>query len=110
LIIGENSQTKSTFLQIHSTNISNRITKDNDNDTLEEGEEKEDDDDNVIDMDGGVLEADGVNYDSDNEDWNDYNHGTDHIDANVLNNDESEGRIKSIRRKVVPARLKECMF
>jgi hypothetical protein len=40
-------------------------SKDNDNDTLEEGEEKEVDDDNVYDMDGGVLEADGVNYDGD---------------------------------------------
>ena len=110
MIIGENSQTKSTFLQIHSTNISNRITKDNDNDTLEEGEETEVDDDNAYDMDGGVLEADDVNYDSDNEDWNDYNHDTDPIDANIMNNDESEGRIKSIRQTIVPARLKECMF
>ena len=85
-------------------------SKDNDNDTLEEGEEKEVDDDNVYDMDGGVLEADGVNYDSDNEDWNDYNHDTDTIDANVMNNYESEGRIKSIRRKILPARLKECFI
>ena len=87
-------------------------SKDNDNDTLEEGEEKEVDDDNTYDMDGGVLEADDVNYDSDNEDWNDYNHDTDTdtIDANVMNNYESEGRIKSIRRKILPARLKECFF
>ena len=85
-------------------------SKDNDNDTLEEGEEKEVDDDNTYDMDGGVLEADDVNYDSDNEDWNDYNHDTDPIDANIMNNDESEGRIKSIRQTIVPARLKEYMF
>ena len=77
---------------------------------FKEGEEKEVDDDNAYDMNGGVLEADGVNYDSDNKDWNDYNHDTDPIDANVMNNDEPEGRIRSIRRKVLPARLKECMF
>ena len=86
--------------------VSNSI----DNDTLEDGSEKEVEDDSAYDMDGGVLEADDVNYDFDEEDWNECNHDTDLIDANVMNNDEPEGRIRSIRRKVVPARLKECMF
>jgi hypothetical protein len=56
------------------------------------------------------LEVDDVNYDFDEEDRNECNHDTDLIDANVMNNDEPEGRTRSIRRKVVPARLKECMF
>ena len=86
--------------------VSNSI----DNDTLEDGSEKEVEDDSAYDMDGGVLEADDVNYDFDEEDWNECNHDTDLIDANVMYNDEPEGRIRSIRRKVVPARLKECMF
>ena len=86
--------------------VSNSI----DNDTIEDGSEKEVDDDSAYDVDGGVLEADDVNYEIDKEDWNEYNHDTDLIDANVMNNDEPEGRIRSIRRKVMPARLKECMF
>ena len=103
--------------------VSNSI----DNDTIEDGSEKEADDDSAYDVDGGVLEADDVNYSAydvdggvleaddvnyeiDKEDWNEYNHDTDLIDANVMNNDEPEGRIRSIRRKVMPARLKECMF
>jgi len=86
--------------------VSNSI----DNDTLEDGEEKEVYDDSAYNMDGGVPEADDVDYDSDDKDWNEYNHDTDLIDANVMNNDESGGRIRSIRRKVLPARLKECMF
>ena len=88
--------------------VSNSI----DNDTLEDGSEKEVYDDSAYDLDGGVPEADDddVNYDFDEEDWNEYNHDTDLIDANVTNNDEPEGRTRSIRQKVVPARLKECMF
>ena len=81
-----------------------------DNDTIEDGSEKEVDDDSAYDMDGGVLEVDDVNYDFDEEDRNECNHDTDLIDANVMNNDEPEGRTRSIRRKVVPSRLKECMF
>ena len=81
-----------------------------DNDTIEGGSEKEVDDDSAYDVDGGVLETDDVNYDFDEEDRNDCNHDTDLIDANVMNNDEPEGRTRSIRWKVVPARLKECMF
>jgi hypothetical protein len=37
-------------------------------------------------------------------------HDTNLIDANVMNNDEPESRIRSFRLKVLPARLKECMF
>jgi len=37
-------------------------------------------------------------------------HDTYLIDANVMNNDEPESRIRSFRLKVLPARLKECMF
>ena len=86
--------------------VSNAI----DNDTLEDREEMEVDEDSAYDMDGGVLEADDADYDFSDQDANE--HDTNLIDANVMNNDndEPEGRIRSIRRKVLPARLKECMF
>ena len=79
-----------------------------DNDTLEDREEMEVDEDSAYDMDGGVLEADDADYDFTDQDANE--HDTNLIDAYVMNNDEPEGRIRSIRRKVLPARLKECMF
>lgn len=84
--------------------VSNAI----DDDTLEDREEMEVDEDSAYDMDGGVLEADDADYDFGDQDANE--HDTNLIDANVMNNDEPEGRIRSIRRKVLPARLKECMF
>ena len=79
-----------------------------DDDTLEDREEMEVDEDSAYDMNGGVLEADDADYDFGDQDANE--HDTNLIDANVMNNDEPEGRIRSIRRKVLPARLKECMF
>ncbi len=59
------------------------------------------DEDSAYDMDGGVLEADDADYDFTDQDANE--HDTNLIDASVMNNDEPEGRIRSIRCKVLPA-------
>jgi hypothetical protein len=83
-----------------------------DNDTLEDGEDKEVDNDSAYDMDGGVLEADDADYDFDDQDGKE--HDTDLIDANVMDNDlpkEDHRGVRSGRPRKRPARFtKECEF
>ncbi len=85
-----------------------------DNDTLEDGEEKEVDNDSAYDMDGGVLEADDTDYNFDDQDGKE--HDTNLIDANVMDNDlPKEDRllagVRSGRPRKIPAHFtKESKF